>query len=220
MAIELAITYKLQEQKHWCWAACAAMICESYDLKRLEQRNIAAIMFGDECARNPSSAQCNKGYDKEKIIKAYINKFNLPSCKLSLIPYPLPILYNVIFKQKRPVQAGIIWGGGRSGHTFIIHGVCGDIHNCRFLVSDPLPSERRGSIVLYGKTWRTYQELITAYGLGRWSYSIWGFPPLRFSTYQGPCRRTYSNIWARPAVHSADQRMGRPLQDQIWPIVG
>ncbi len=145
----LNIPLRLQEQTNWCWAACCEMAFLYCRVVNVRQCDMATYQFGADCCAVPSSSVCNQGNWPENIYSHY-GFFNTRHSG----PLSLPSVHFEI-DSDRPLEPYYTWNGG-GAHVAIVRGYCenGDLE-----VNDPW----------YGAGRHTYNDVVTAYGLGSWS---------------------------------------------------
>jgi hypothetical protein len=145
----LNVPFRQQEQTNWCWTACCEMVFIYYGVLNVRQCDMATYQFGADCCAAPSSSVCNQGNWPENIYNHY-GFYNTRS-NGPLSPPSLQLEIN----NDRPIEPYYAWNGG-GAHVAIIRGHYddGDLE-----VNDPW----------YGPGRHTYNDVVTAYGLGSWT---------------------------------------------------
>jgi hypothetical protein len=149
----LGVPYRHQEQTNWCWAACCEMVFLFNNIAGVRQCNMASYQFAANCCAAPSSSVCNQGNWPDGVY-AHWGFF----CSRSNISFPLSSVQGEI-NGDRPVEPVYFWNGGGS-HVAIIRGFYanGDLE-----INDPW----------YGTGRHTYNNVLTAYGLGHWGMTYY-----------------------------------------------
>jgi hypothetical protein len=148
----LPVPWFRQEQSNWCWAGCCQMVFAYYKLN-IQQCDMAGFSFGGNCCINPSGSVCNRGSWPEPIY----NRWNI-NCRRGEIPFTFGMLQPEI-DSGRPVEPYYAWSGG-GAHVAVITGYT---DNGELWVGDPW----------YGPGLHSYNDVLTAYGLGTWSLTFY-----------------------------------------------
>ena len=154
----LPIPYVEQTQSQWCWAACAEMVARYLGNTAVKQCELANILHErTNCCSAPGSSPCNRPTDFLGVIRVYRH------LDINCIGHTWPVNAQVVLRELtagRPVEVGYLWAGGNGGHVAVIYGVtAGGL----LAVHDPWPD--------FGSGFATYPYVLTAYGMGRWTYS-------------------------------------------------
>jgi len=147
----LPVRFARQEQSNWCWAACCQMVFAYYGTN-VRQCEMASFNFGAACCQSPSSSACNQGSWPEKIYQHWGSR-----CSRSSGAFSLATLQTEI-NNGRPIEPYYAWSSN-GAHVAV---VIGYYDNGDLSVSDPY----------YGPGRRSYNNVLTAYGMGRWSMTF------------------------------------------------
>lgn len=143
-----------QEQKNWCWAACANMILHYY--KRAEtQCRLSNWAFNQSlCCQTPNSQACDRGLSDAGITQLFSSRYLHSSYIANSVSY---VKLDAEISANRPVEVGYSWTNG-GGHVAVV--IATVIINGReaVRVNDPA----YGSVGVY------FSDLLLAYGMGRW----------------------------------------------------
>ena len=144
-----------QEQRNWCWAACADMILHYYGNPGITQCQLANWAFGQSsCCQIPSSTLCDNGIGDAKISQLFSVYGLRSSYTANYVAYGI---LDIEIGSRRPVEVGYTWNGG-GGHVAVV--IETTVISGRQVVSVNDPGYGPGSVY--------YPDLLTAYGLGRW----------------------------------------------------
>lgn len=156
----LNVPWIKQEQTQWCWAACADMVLHYYGNATVRQCDLANWLFGlTACCQAPGTSLCNRPCQIADVCRVY-NAWSIRCYSASGTVSFGALQFEI--DNDRPVESGIAWNGG-GGHVVIVRGW---YDNSRVYVNDPW----------YGHGVISYNDLVTAYGLGTW---FWTFSNLR-----------------------------------------
>ena len=152
-----------QEQRNWCWAACAEMVQFYYDGTVTEQCKLANELFCQtECCSQPSSCCCNKPCREEDVSKLYSSKCIYSKLVKKTVPFSK--LQSEI-DADRPVEVAYFWRDKKeTGHLVIVRGWSVDGKGEFVHVNDPGDNPGEDRIV-------AYSELLAAYGRGNWTWT-------------------------------------------------
>ena len=157
----LPVPYVQQTQTEWCWAACAEMVARYFGATAVKQCELANVLHHQTgCCTAPASAACNQPTDYPGVFTVYAH------LGIGLIGHTWAVNPQVVLRELtagRPVEVGYTWDGG-GGHVAVIYGVT---PAGLLAVHDPWPD--------FGSGFATYQFVLTAYGMGRWTYSFGDF---------------------------------------------
>lgn len=169
----------LQDQNHWCWAACTIMVLNRYDISGHTQCELASSLFDPQnksCCDHPASTKCNQGCDTDKIETVY-SGFKI-DCQQEPIPDgPSTVFIDHLLSTiraeidaKRPVELRYVMDIN-SSHAVLLTGyVPTSDGGFRYMVTDPLHT---GGCM-------TGDALATLDGRGNWA-NIWtGIKPQTF----------------------------------------
>ena len=145
-----------QEQRKWCWAACADMILHYYGNTEVRQCDLANWAFGvGGCCNISSSSICDRpSSDPEtnRLFSAFGLRFLYTGSNLgsSTLQFEIDL--------DRPVQVGFTWTAG-GGHVVVVVSWDTDADGELLLrINDPA----------YGSGGIFYTDLLTAGGRGVW----------------------------------------------------
>jgi len=156
--VKLGVPQKYQQQKNWCWAACAEMVLSYYG-HVTEQCHIANWLFNQAlCCTSGSSDQCDKGCQVPDVCRVYGN-YGIKSAPSSGANVSFAMLQSEI-SGSRPVEVGLSWRTGGS-HLVIVCGWRTTSVGQYVRVNDP--SSGPQSIL--------YTDLLAAYGVGQWTHT-------------------------------------------------
>ena len=150
-----------QEQKNWCWAACTDMVLHYYDNPDARQCEFANWLFNQtQCCVDPANPACDRGCSRHEVQAVYAN-WNILSTFIERT-VPFAVLQAEI-DADRPVEVAFYWNGG-GAHVAIVRGWGTNETGPFVRVNDPA----------YGSGGVYYDDLLTAYGLGRWTLTWTG----------------------------------------------
>jgi len=148
-----------QEQTQWCWAGCADMTLHYYGNSGVRQCDFANWLFGQSaCCSVPSSSLCNRGCQVGDVSKVYSNWGIRSTLVNSNVPFGT---LSLEVSASRPVEVAYAWNGG-GGHVALV--VQTDTINGRSVVRVNDPAYGSGGVY--------YDDLLNAYGMGRW-FATW-----------------------------------------------
>jgi hypothetical protein len=153
----------LQEVSNWCWAACMQMTLMFDDpasTKRQCEFANSAFNLGSSC-ENPTSTMCNKPLPIFQVAAEW-SKLGYNS-SFSVTALTFDEIKKEIGDNGRPVECGLLWTKG-GGHAVLIVGFFEEGDNQWVDINDPTFKFRR----------ITFDELLQAYGLGKWVKSWTG----------------------------------------------
>lgn len=153
------IPFIRQEQDNWCWAACGEMIIRGMGFGQIRQCDMASARAGAACCQTPDSAECDQGaWPEVEYIKHGVDldgrsgSLSRPDVRGEL-------------DRGRPVEVYFAWDNGGAHVALIVEEGSRDM----WRIHDPW----------YGTALRSFDDIASGYGMGRWSY-------------------TYTNIRRRP----------------------
>lgn len=147
----LPVDYREQEQTNWCWAACCQMLAAFLGRPNLRQCDIAERQFHGGCCAAPSSSGCDRGEWPEVAYPANGIQLDRIDSALSRVALQAEL------DAGRAVEVYYVWQGGRDAHVALVTGY---YSNGDFEVLDPARA--------FGPGRRTFDWILSAYGLGQW----------------------------------------------------
>lgn len=160
-AVPPAVPMILQTQTQWCWAACAEMVLRYYGKQGVGQCDLANWLFGQSaCCVKSSSSLCNRPCQTQDVARVFSNWGIRSSLVGSSIPFKS---LDAEISNSRPVEVGYVWTGG-GGHVVLVVQTRIEKNRAVCQVNDP----GLGSGGVY------YNDLLKAYGQGRWFVSWTG----------------------------------------------
>ncbi len=141
------------------------MALRHYGNKTVQQCDIAAWIFGQPCCDNPGSESCNEPAQPDDVARIYKHWGRPGNVEYHDQLVSFAVLQREINAQ-RPVAVGITWDEQHGGdsHQLLVCGWTVDDTGPRVWVNDP----RQGP----GQV--SYQDLVNAYGWGRWEHTWTG----------------------------------------------
>jgi hypothetical protein len=149
-----------QDQKQWCWAACAEMILKYYKENRIGQCDLANLAFADAgggCCNTPSSSLCDKKLSDSRIRQLFDTKAVNIHHHYTAGSVPFATVRGEI-DNYRPIQIGITLRGG--GHVVIVQGWTLTQMGEYLIVNDPGSGGSQGPV--------SFSDLQTANSLRTW----------------------------------------------------
>ena len=151
----LNVPHIYQEQKNWCWAACAGMVLHYYNSAGVAQCRFANQALGQSsCCQFPNSSICDLPLQDLQITQLF-TAYGLKT-SYSAKSVGFGTLVSEI-NSGRPVEVAFSWNGG-GGHVALV--VETSIINNRQVVRVNDPKNGAGGVY--------YSDLQNAYGLGKW----------------------------------------------------
>lgn len=153
--------YFQQERDNWCWAACAKMVFDYFEINEDRQCEIAETVFAPKSCCN-SRTSCDKAYWASLVFDAYSFAYRFKNSALSFQEVDQEI------KADRPVEVYWKWNAGNrnSGHLVIVSGTypptsggVGSLH-----VADPRKNASMDRM--------DYDEVLTAENKGAWTETL------------------------------------------------
>ena len=145
------IPYIRQEQDNWCWAACCEMIVRGMGFGQIRQCDMASKRSGSACCATPDSHECDQGaWPEVEYVKHGVD----------LDPQNMAVSLEVVrgeLDRGCPVEVYYAWTAGGAHVALIVEQLGGD----RYRVHDPW----------YGSAVRTYDDILSGYGMGQWTSS-------------------------------------------------
>ena len=155
---KLRVPHKYQQQSNWCWAACAEMVMRYRGNTNTDQCDLANWLFNlTVCCSQGSSPQCNNPCTVSQVSNVYIN-YGIQSV-LSGGTISFAAIQSEINGQ-RPVEVGLKWNKGTTGHLVIIQGWQHNRVGQYVHLNDPAPG--------YGPQLVLYTDLLKAFQKGQW----------------------------------------------------
>ena len=171
----LPITSVIQKESLWCWAACAEMVTGFLQTPH-EQCEVVTHFPGNKPEGDPcqqSHVFRNVGCDISQMNTVWqLLKVNFKLVQTPPQPgvpaLPFDALKNEI-NAGRPIEVGVAWHGGLSGHAMLVKGY-GEIDGRDSVwINDPLGAKTRfGPDVKGGEGQVFFRELMEANGYGVW----------------------------------------------------
>jgi hypothetical protein len=159
-----------QEQSNWCWAACGEMLFNFHHRpKFIDQTCLAESLFN--CTCSAGDPQCDTPIRANQVLDLLmIMGLN---CRVSAGPITETALRQEI-DDHRPVEAGVLWQGGLSGHLVVLRGYAVDDHadGCWVDVNDPALRIEPGPDPLQNYGGCRYSELQAYNGTGSWAWTF------------------------------------------------
>lgn len=155
----LSVPMIKQEQTQWCWAACSDMVLHYYGNPGVAQCEFANWLFSQSaCCNVPSSSLCNRPCQVQDVSRVYSNWSVKSSLVMSTVPFAT---LDSEVAASRPVEVAYAWNGG-GGHVALVTQTAVVSSRSVVRVNDPA----------YGSGGVSYDDLLTAYGMGRW-FATW-----------------------------------------------
>lgn len=145
----LPVPFIHQQQGNWCWAACLEMLLGFYGQALASQCQMASRKFGRSCCAAPLDPVCDQGAWPETVYADFgiaVRRWEHPFSDADVASF---------VAARIPLEIYYAWAG-MGAHVAVL---AGRFANGDLLIHDPW----------YGTGRRSYQAVVTAYGLGDWT---------------------------------------------------
>jgi hypothetical protein len=170
----LSISPVVQQESQWCWAACVEMVMAFLGSPQDQCQAVTGLPGrppGDPCS-DPASFQLI-GCSILKMADVWKSVGVNSKLILGTDDEELPALefdkLKTEINEKRPVEVGLSWHGGRGGHAMIVKGYGQIGGRDSVWINDPLgASTKFGSDLKGGEGQILFKDLMEANGYGAW----------------------------------------------------
>jgi hypothetical protein len=166
---DLGIRLVRQVKDNWCWAACAEMVLNFFDMpkKKCEVAQDHLQLNNAHCCDFQHNEICDVAVEIDEITDIYNNETNVTADRLEHALSFAKVQEQIIEKRK-PIEVHISWGVDNGSHVILIEG-CYKIGHVRYAkIKDPLYGS---ADIRFSDLWN-YQR---GGGTGQW-VGTWLFP--------------------------------------------
>ena len=179
---KLGVPRRRQRQDDWCWAACVDMVLHYYGLREVEQCEIVGHKIKRaDCCDDPRNEEFSVPC-APKFMRGVWASWGFDARSHLPRKGRLGWISEAALKREldagRPVEIGLSWSNG-GGHAVVVRGWREGRGRTYFYVNDPWnwAGDPRDEFFAEGVGQVSYQELRTAYGMGRWKWTWTGISP-------------------------------------------